>query len=716
MPVGTSVSASSPGTTYYVSTSGSDSYPGTEGLPWRTIQKAANTMIAGDTVYVRDGIYQEYVFIGDEYSYTGKSGTTDNPITYAAYPGEHPIIDTSELPNPGWAGMIEFYSVSYITVSGFEIRDTPYQKGILITGDGVRNGSNITIKDLIIHDTYQEGIDVELTSNLTIDNCTVYNNNLLPLSNEQCSLMGVVGFEIKNCVFHDDYTENGPTIKDGCCNGSFHDNLVYNEMSTGIYLGTTTLAQDNIQIYNNIFHDCASPAICINSEEYPYNSVTNIDIYNNLVYNNTEGFTIWPNNFTRSFRLINNVFYNNLAEVAIYGNSKSGKLGNNSNCVIRNNIIVANCRLDQTMINLESPESGMPTIDHNLFYDPSGQYDTFYPSNLIGTNYIKSNPMFVNAAVGDFRLQGGSPAIGNGSSVLAPSFDIAGVSRPQGLGYDIGSYEYVTEVPTPTPTPVVTPTPSPLPTVVPTVVPTKTPTSTPVPTVTPTVTPTPIVTPVPTLTPTPTAVPTVVSTSTPNPTETVEPTSTPIVTSTPTVTPVVTVSPTVTPTPTISPSPTPKPVGRRVHQVIYSPGAFGHLKGDLVQYVLEGDNSTPVAAIPQDGVSFVGWNDGVSDNPRIDTNVTENITVIAYFQVLPNPPKVNTGGTISGTPKDPPTDYMLPGLYGLVQTLPIIFICIGLALSLGAFLSGKSMAGVILLALTLIFTIVGTGLIQSFIP
>ena len=38
--------------TYYVSTSGNDSNPGTFAVPWLTIQHAANTAKAGATVYV----------------------------------------------------------------------------------------------------------------------------------------------------------------------------------------------------------------------------------------------------------------------------------------------------------------------------------------------------------------------------------------------------------------------------------------------------------------------------------------------------------------------------------------------------------------------------------------------------------------------------------------------------------------------------------------
>ena len=49
------------GITYYVSTAGNDNNAGTLSSPWRTIQKAANTVKAGDTVQVRAGTYNEIV-------------------------------------------------------------------------------------------------------------------------------------------------------------------------------------------------------------------------------------------------------------------------------------------------------------------------------------------------------------------------------------------------------------------------------------------------------------------------------------------------------------------------------------------------------------------------------------------------------------------------------------------------------------------------------
>src|SRR5512136_1705058 len=68
-------------TVYYVAQGGDDSNPGTANQPWQTIQKAANTLVAGDTVYVRSGTYPEQVI-------PQNSGSASNYITYAAHPGE----------------------------------------------------------------------------------------------------------------------------------------------------------------------------------------------------------------------------------------------------------------------------------------------------------------------------------------------------------------------------------------------------------------------------------------------------------------------------------------------------------------------------------------------------------------------------------------------------------------------------------------------------
>ena len=46
---------------YYVAKTGSDTNPGTLDQPFLTIQRAASVMVAGDTAYIRSGVYRETV-------------------------------------------------------------------------------------------------------------------------------------------------------------------------------------------------------------------------------------------------------------------------------------------------------------------------------------------------------------------------------------------------------------------------------------------------------------------------------------------------------------------------------------------------------------------------------------------------------------------------------------------------------------------------------
>ncbi len=81
---------------YYVSPSGSDNAPGTLSQPFQTIQQAASVMVAGDTAYIRAGVYRETV--------TPKnSGTKNAPITYMPYNGESVTVSGADLiPAASW--------------------------------------------------------------------------------------------------------------------------------------------------------------------------------------------------------------------------------------------------------------------------------------------------------------------------------------------------------------------------------------------------------------------------------------------------------------------------------------------------------------------------------------------------------------------------------------------------------------------------------------
>lgn len=97
--------------TYYVATNGSDSNSGTEAQPWRTLQKAAASVQAGDTVGIRAGDY----FVGATWK-INRAGTPEKPITYRAYgDGEVRITNATVLPSGSWTRLKDNIYYTQIT-------------------------------------------------------------------------------------------------------------------------------------------------------------------------------------------------------------------------------------------------------------------------------------------------------------------------------------------------------------------------------------------------------------------------------------------------------------------------------------------------------------------------------------------------------------------------------------------------------------------------
>src|SRR3954463_7375787 len=77
---------------YYVSPTGSDSNAGTLAAPFATLQKGNDVAVAGDTVWLRGGTYQNTKQIK-----LSKSGHSDTKrIKFWAYQAEVPVLDFSK--------------------------------------------------------------------------------------------------------------------------------------------------------------------------------------------------------------------------------------------------------------------------------------------------------------------------------------------------------------------------------------------------------------------------------------------------------------------------------------------------------------------------------------------------------------------------------------------------------------------------------------------
>ncbi len=233
------------GATYYVSTAGNDSNPGTIGAPWLTIQHAANTVKAGATVYVFGGDYNESVNFP-------ASGTASAPITFQSYPGQTAAIDGTGLKVKGTQGLINIVgSRSYITINGFEIRnfttsnENDVPTGVWITG----SGTGIQILNNRVHHitTKSErngnafGISVYGTSKTPITQLVISGNEVYDLRTGNSESVDVDGnvtyFKITNNLVHDNdnigidaigYEGVGPVGYDEAMYGEISGNTIYN--------------------------------------------------------------------------------------------------------------------------------------------------------------------------------------------------------------------------------------------------------------------------------------------------------------------------------------------------------------------------------------------------------------------------------------------------------------------------------------------------------
>ncbi len=159
--------------TYYVSTGGNDShdglapaYVGGSNGPFRTFQRAAYAVRAGDNVQIRGGTYEH----GGSWGYS-HSGTQANPIVVTAYPGETVVVDGANhtRPSGAYSPLMQIHGDWYV-ISQIELRYGSYA-GLNIIGD------HNTVRNLYFHHNKGAGAFASGMYN-TIENCRAYYNSM----------------------------------------------------------------------------------------------------------------------------------------------------------------------------------------------------------------------------------------------------------------------------------------------------------------------------------------------------------------------------------------------------------------------------------------------------------------------------------------------------------------------------------------------------------
>jgi hypothetical protein len=237
----------------YVSTTGSDSNPGSSAQPFRTITYAYSQASAGTTILVAPGLYTDYT--SGWGLHLGNSGTAASPIVLKSLVQGGAIIDGQDASDRNQAVYIDG---SYNVVEGFEIRNGP-NGGITIWSDG---------------------------------NQILYNeihNNGNPATTNPNGLDGI----------YDDQTTSGNVY----AGNYIHDNgrAGGSNLDHGLYL-----CGDNDLVINNVVIRNDSRGLQIAG----YSTINKMQVYNNVfAWNGVDGVTLWQ--AFSGVTIQNNIMYQN---------------------------------------------------------------------------------------------------------------------------------------------------------------------------------------------------------------------------------------------------------------------------------------------------------------------------------------------------------------------------------------------------------------------
>jgi len=171
---------------YFVATTGNDTTgTGSITAPFASIMKAHQTVVAGDTVFIRGGTYKmsesQIALKSGIYAYVftlDKSGTSASKrICYWAYPGEQPVFDLSAVKPANYRVYVFYVKGSYIHLKGLEVIGTQVTITTHTQSECFHNeGSNNIYERLSMHDGMAIGFYLTKGANNLVLNCDAYRN------------------------------------------------------------------------------------------------------------------------------------------------------------------------------------------------------------------------------------------------------------------------------------------------------------------------------------------------------------------------------------------------------------------------------------------------------------------------------------------------------------------------------------------------------------
>ncbi len=432
------------GNIYFLSPLGDDGNDGqTAATAWRNPDQARRTVVAGDTVYFKAGVYDKVdsstttttvlALVNTNHA----NGTKNNSIAFTSYPGEFANFGTaangSVIRHKGKTGD----HMAYWTFSKFIFRASG---NVTNWGLQIENGSDDNTRFIgndcstmlggasIMKFSGQSGGQTNLyvLGNYIHDAGNDYRGDTIPSHSYGIYLQGFgihknvyIGYnEVSHILYGRAIQNYGHTVNDWCDNVNIYNNYLHH------------VSQNACVLSGGDKRDCTGDAAQGDCE---YSFVRHLDFFNNVVVNNSP-IDKWAalniggvasGSHGGTYRVLNNTFYMN-------GNGAFDLKGYPDSVTIQNNIIYNS---KSFYADIPFKNDVVPIVGNNNYYGGANDIPNFEH------DYLTEDPLFVDAANDDFRLQTNSPMKNAGLTHALTNVGYFGTSRPQDASFDIGASE-----------------------------------------------------------------------------------------------------------------------------------------------------------------------------------------------------------------------------------------------------------------------------------
>ncbi len=403
--------------------------------PFDSIADGLSALSAGDTLFIRGDQNQARVYFESPSFRDDFNGQSGAPIVIMAYPGEQVQVTPEDR--------ISVYS-KWLVFQNFTID----MDGL--TDDAIRlYGDNNIFRNLTIRNGQRDGIDISNADNNLIENCTIYNFT----RNDEYDAHGIIldggdGNVIRNNTIYDCKGDCIQLYKENVnVNTLIENNLLYTTLGSGSENAIDLKGTQGCIIRGNKmwgFRDAPDSdgvALKVNKDS------DNMIIEENEFYDSNGGFRISGDeceNIVFRYNTIHNIFLDGDPSKYGYGIQFDGVI----DIEVSNNTFV---NIPGPLFWIASRGATNITMMNNIFYntndfkgdtgDFSGiveiDYNGWFQSSEIiaGSNDVTGNdPMFVDEAAHNYKLQEGSPAIDAGAPVYGDDYP--------GGRIDLGAFEY----------------------------------------------------------------------------------------------------------------------------------------------------------------------------------------------------------------------------------------------------------------------------------